>query len=239
MENIRGNVQQKIINELFKECFEDKNSNIENCIAKWFVYKFINKAKEVKCEQCIEYIITTYNKCPENLEIILFDLLMAEYVWHMGESMFYCNRNPLTVVKTFGSTIFGDKSLMDNYLRYSAKYFVDVYRKLNSYSFRILRETSKKVMMSPDRVELLLSKYVLKSHVQFENMIAPAGHPFEGMKQTDILETYTQEELQAYYQERYASMFLRGGLKGDYPDIFYRKHDILPVGVESIYNYDN
>lgn len=65
---------------------------IENGIA-YIVVKLVNLAKKHECEECIDYINNNH-QFPNELQIAIFDLLMREYVWHMGEAV-YKNKNDI------------------------------------------------------------------------------------------------------------------------------------------------
>ena len=68
-------------------------SQIENRLSKYIVGKLVKLAKKRECEECIEYIKNNEQN-PNQLQIAIFDLLMREYVWHMGEAV-YKNKNDL------------------------------------------------------------------------------------------------------------------------------------------------
>lgn len=70
------------VKELAEELLPLFTDSYERSVARSIVYYFVDKAKERKIEQCIKYIRNN----PAQLEIALFDLIMQEYVWYMGEA---------------------------------------------------------------------------------------------------------------------------------------------------------
>ena len=117
-------------------------SQIENRLSKYIVGKLVKLAKKRECEECIEYIKNNEQN-PNQLQIAIFDLLMREYVWHMGEAV-YKNKNDLKQsFRWFGAALpvlFGsvNEKRLDNYIKEMGKFFINVYKELNNFSYIIL-----------------------------------------------------------------------------------------------------
>lgn len=215
-------------------------SQIENRIAKYIVGNLVKLAKKRECEECIEYI----KQYPNQLQIAIFDLLMREYVWHMGEAV-YKNKNDIKQsFRWFGTALpllFGkvNENGLDRYIKEMGKFFINVYKELNKFSFVILTN-----LLDPNNVineieyEQLCSLFIKSNHVQIENIKAPLGHVYEGEKLIDIILGKSREETGSYYNSHYKGYnFLSRGFKGDYPNYFYNTIPDEIIGEEDIYLY--
>ena len=83
----------------------------------------------------------------------------------------------------------------------------------------------------------MAKRYILFSHVDYENLIAPKGHKYEGKRLIDIILKEDKVDCDNYYKERYKgfSMLERSIYTADYSKLFYEKRDVLPIGDNSIY----
>jgi len=215
-------------------------SPIENGLAKFIVGKIVGLAKKGECIECIEFI--SENKInKKELEITLFDLLMKEYVWHMGEVCYEQSRNLMQGIRgmyaLFNAYFRNNLDSLDSWSKKYDKAFINVYKKLNNFSYVVLTNLldSYNVIKEGD-YSTLSNKYILNSHVKFENLIAPVGHVYEGQRFIDIIIDKDRSETTRYYKERYKDLiYLKGGFKGDYPNYFYNKMPDTIIGNEDIY----
>jgi len=216
-------------------------SPIENGIAKYIVGKLVDLAKKRECEECIDYIVKNQHS-PNEIQIAIFDLLLREYVWHMGEGV-YKNKNDIkqgfrwlgnVLPLLFGSV---NEKRLDNYIKEMGKFFVNVYKELNKFSYVILTN-----LLDPHKAineieyKRLCMLFLKSNHVQFENMKAPLGHVYEGKKFIDIILEKSREETSSYYRSHYKEYnYLSRGFKGDYPDYFYNNIPDIIIDNEEIY----
>lgn len=216
-------------------------SPIENGIAKYIVGKLVSLAKKRECEECIDYINNNHQS-PNELQIAIFDLLMREYVWHMGEAV-YKNKNDIKQgFRWFGNVLpllFGsvNEKRLNNYIKEMGKFFINVYKELNKFSYVILTN-----LLDPHKVineieyDKLCMLFIKCNHVQFENMKAPLGHMYEGEKFIDIILEKDREETSSYYKSHYKGYdFLSRGFKGDYPNYFFNNTPDMIIDNEEIY----
>jgi len=216
-------------------------SPIENGIAKYIVGKLVHLAKKRECEECIDYI-NNNQQSPNEMQIAIFDLLMREYVWHMGESV-YKNKNDIKQgFRWFGNVLpllFGsvNEKRLDNYIKEMGKFFVNVYKELNKFSYVIITNLfDPRGVINEIEYEKLCKLFVKSNHVQFENMKAPLGHMYEGEKFIDIILDKSREETTSYYSSHYKGYdFLSKGFKGDYPNYFFNITPDMIIGNEDIY----
>lgn len=218
-------------------------SQIENRLSKYIVGKLVKLAKKRECEECIEYIKNNEQN-PNQLQIAIFDLLMREYVWHMGEAV-YKNKNDLKQsFRWFGAALpvlFGsvNEKRLDNYIKEMGKFFINVYKELNNFSYIILTNLLEPYyIINEIEYQKLCTLFIKGNHVQFENMKAPLGHKYEGEKLIDIILGKSREETAAYYSSHYNGYnSLSSGFKGDYPNYFFNTIPDEIIGEEDIYLY--
>lgn len=215
-------------------------SPIENGIAKFIVGKLVDLAKKRECEECIDYIVKNQHS-PNEIQIAIFDLLMREYVWHMGEGV-YKNKNDIRQgFRWLGllPSLFGNinEKKLNKYVKEMGKFFVNVYKELNKFSYVILTNLLDPYNIISETEYKNLSKLFLKTnHVQFENLIAPVGHTYEGKKFIDIILEKSREETSSYYNTHYNGYrFLSKGFNGDYPDYFFNNIPDMIIDNEEIY----
>lgn len=213
-------------------------SQIENRISKYIVGNLVNLAKKRECEECIEYI----RQYPNQLQIAIFDLLMREYVWHMGEAVYKNKNDAKQSFRWFGIVLpllFGsvNEKRLDNYMKEMSKLFINVYKELNKFSYVILTNLLEPYhIIDKKEYEKLCTRFIKSSHVQFENMKAPSKHMYKGEKFIDIILEKSREETIEYYKSHYKGYdFLSKGFKGDYPNYFYNTIPDGIIGSEDIY----
>lgn len=117
------------------------------------------------------------------------------------------------------------------------KFFVNVYKELNKFSYVILTN-----LLDPHKAineieyENLCTLFIKNNHVQFENLIAPLGHIYEGEKFIDIILDKSKDEINSYYNSHYKGYdLISSGFKGDYPNYFFNVTPDMIIGNEDIY----
>lgn len=213
----------------------------ENRLAQYIVGKLVKLAKKRECEECIDYIINNQQN-PNQLQIAIFDLLMREYVWHMGEAV-YKNKNDIKQsYRWFGAALpllFGSVNAkrVDNFIKGMGKFFINVYKELNNFSYVILTNLLEPYnVINEIEYEELCTLFIKSSHVQIENMKAPLGHKYEGEKLIDIILEKSREETAEYYSSHYKGYnFLSRWFTGAYPNYFYNTVPDEIIGKEDIY----
>lgn len=215
-------------------------SQIENRISKYIVGKLVKLAKKREKEECIDYI----RQHPNQLQIAIFDLLMREYVWHMGEAVYKNKNDTKQSFRWFGAALpllFGhvNEKRLDNYMKEMGKFFINFYKELNNFSYVILTNVLDPYNIIDEKeYEKLCTLFIRRSHVQFEDMKAPLGHMYEGEKFIDIILKKSREETTVYYRSHYKGYdFLSKGFEGDYPNYFYNTIPDKIIGDEDIYLY--
>jgi len=187
---------------------------IETKFANFLVGKLVKLAKKQECEECIDYIIKNQHN-PNELQIAIFDFLMREYVWYMGEA-YYKNSKDLKqgfrgIRLLFDN--FNNKKRLDEYLKELNKFIcIIITNLLDPYG----------IISENDYGELSIL-FLKDNHVRFKNLKAPVGHVYEGERFINIVSKKDRKETTAYYKSHYKGYsFLSKGFQGDYPDCFYR-----------------
>ena len=119
------------------------------------------------------------------------------------------------------------------------KFFINVYKELNNFSYIILTNLLEPYnIINEIEYQKLCTLFIKGNHVQLENMKAPLGHKYEGEKLIDIILGKSREETAAYYSSHYNGYnFLSSGFKGDYPNYFFNTIPDEIIGEEDIYLY--
>lgn len=211
-------------------------SPIENYVAGYIVNKLVALAKKRECEECIKYIVDNKSN-PKLIEIALFDLLMKEYVWHMGEICYKQNKNLFQGIRGMYALFFGSENSLRKWTMIYSRAFVNVYKRLNKFSYVILTNLLDPLsIISEVEYKQLSNKYIVNSHVKFEELLAPIGHSFETERFIDIITNKDRRAISEYYKHNYSNYtFLEGGFKGDYPKYFFEKLPEMIFGNDDIY----
>lgn len=229
------------VKELAEELLPLFTDSYERSVARSIVYYFVDKAKERKIEQCIKYIRNN----PAQLEIALFDLIMQEYVWYMGEANYRVGYSTV-FFKAVWKSLTKDgtfKKVGIHFRKESAYLYVGIVEKLRSMSYIVLANLLKadEPVINVEQYECLKNKYItLKTHVDYENLVVPIGYWFKEKTMLDVIFANERNFLMEYYKRKYKNeySFLANGFKGDYPDNFYRKPSLVPFGDRGIYAGD-
>lgn len=229
------------VKELAEELVPLFTKSYERSVARSIVYYFVKKAKEKKMEQCIKYIRNN----PVQLEIALFDLIMQEYVWYMGEANYRVGYSTVFFRAAWKSfTKDGTfKTFGIHFREESAYLYVRIVEKLRSMSYLVLANLLKAddPVINIEQYERLKNKYItLKTHVDYENIVVPIGHWFKEKNMLNIISANDRDTIIDYYKQKYTNEYLSlsNGFKGDYPDYFYRKPSLVPFQDRSIYGYE-
>lgn len=166
------------------------------------------------------------------IEIAIFDFLMYQYAWHMGQMNFKYNYKSGTYMRTFMLSFFNkitsDKSFPEALEMQIKRLYCIVPQKLATYAYYLPLLLRTRNIISEKECDVLIDKYCLKTHVRYEQLQSPKGHTFEG-KLIQILVKHVGE-LQSYYKKNYDHSF-----EADYVKIFYGRFDVLPIGDDSAY----
>lgn len=208
---------------------------IERLIANTIVNKLINFGKKIECEECLDFIIKNHATFHNVVHVALFDLLMREYVWHMGEAAYKQRGNVRPLLRGIYVGLMTSRSGFKEFERQYNKGFVNVANKISQLSYIILSHLLEDhKIISEETFSECINKYCHSSHVDFENMPAPKGHKYEGELFIDIIMKKSNEEISRYYEELYAGFSrLSKGFTGDYPSNFFSRS--IPIGDNSIY----
>lgn len=214
---------------------------IEKSISKAIVDKFVSLAKKRECEECIQYILE-HKSNPNYIKIALFDLLMKEYVWHMGEVCYNQKQNIVHAVRWLYAVFRLCRGHDDGFNICQNKYceaFKKVYKELNNFSYIILTNLLEPYkLISDTEYEGMSGIYILDTHVNFEELRAPKGHHFEGERFIDIILKKDRKTTSDYYNKEYKDYTsLSRGFKGDYPNIFYNNLPDSVIGNKDIYKF--
>ena len=202
------------------------SSGIENKIAEIIVNYGVKQSEKNLCNDCINYVLEKNDK--KELEIVLFDILLKEYLFYMGET---CYKKSRDLAQSFIGLagIFSEKKEKDFKERY-AKAFKYVPLRLNKFPYVILVNLlySHEFISIADYTRLII-KYMGNTHVHFENILCPTEHPFKGERLLDIILGKDRAEINNYYKEHYADWdLMRRGIKTDYAKVFFReKHRLV------------
>lgn len=210
-------------------------------IARKIVYYFVDLAKKKKIEQTIRYV----RDRPNEVETILFDLIMEQYVWFMGEANYNVSHS-LTFFKAAWKTLVLDKTLShkvmsDNFKTYSSHFYTKIVIKLNQLTYIVLSNLLQENLINENQYFKYIERYSIKtSHIYYEQLKAPSAHStFANKILINIILYNNRDSIISYYKSKYAQYnMLRGGFSGDYPNYFYSKLSITPIGDNYIYFND-
>lgn len=198
------------------------DGGIWNGLSVFVMEGMISFAKKNRLIEQIQFIIKNAQNYTE-IDAAIFDYIMREYAWHMGET-YYKMVKPFGFLKNIWRIIKGG-DIDQPYCK--------VPQILASYAYVIITnvyDLSKKI--TKEEYIRLIKKYCLRTHVLYERIQSPTLYPYKGFLLEILIKNVAT--LEDYYKKKYKDTHL-DSFEADYVKIFYARIKIIPVGDDSAY----
>lgn len=131
--------------------------------------------------------------------------------------------------------ISGKRSFYDAIDYREAEYYAKIVPSLQKVVLRIFDALDNFNLIDENELKILTNKFILDTHVKYEQIRAPKGHIFGDSSLLTIVQKNKPEELTKYFKEQYTNhTLLQASFKGDYCNCFYKSASI-PINDNSIY----
>ena len=186
------------------------------------------------CMDCIENLSAS-NISVNDVETELFDVVLVEYIWFMGEAFYKWNKGTFPFMKTMIDVFVKKEDPDDSFKKRAYIFFKEVTPNINCVIDTIINGLNEKGIISLDQRKQLENKYIKKRKSEIEGIPAPHNHFFHGKTLIKIIMQVEQDEINNYLVEKYSdkqNLFLSNGISTDYGGYFYRYVDksFFPIG---------
>lgn len=225
------------------DCLQDNGNNVTSgivlaSVTNSTVNQLINLTKKHVLLEGIQYISDNC-KSIEEIDCALFDIVLKEYVWHMGytylDEAIYHRRPLYYTLKALWQSITTEQKFLNVWGVESNKPYCKIPIILSTFIYTILTNLYKEEQkISKEEYEKLLKRYNKRTHVEYENIVAPLLHPYASVKLIEMSEK--RQELENYYTQKYSNFpLLKFNTRSDAIRQFYETRDIMPIGDDSAY----
>lgn len=206
------------------------DKNISKAAFNYLHNTFINRQAREICR----YVNNHKENLHQNINIAIFDRLIYSYVWEFGKLEYEKRSNCNIMIKICWDKICGKHSFYDAMIYREAEHYAKIVPALQKVVLIILGALDNFHLIDENELKILSNKFILDTHVKYEQILAPKGHIFFGSDLFTIIKK-KPKELTRYFKEQYVDhVLLQASFKGDYCDCFYKSTSI-PSNDTSIY----
>lgn len=219
------------------DIFDIVNSTkcLDKSIGKAIFNGIHNTIRFAQAREIGRYSIAHKDNLYRYINIAIFDRLVYRYVWEFGKLEYEKGSQCNVIIKMCWDKISGKRSFYDAIDYREAEYYAKIVPALQKVVLRIFGALDNFHLIDENELKILSNKFILDTHVKYEQIRAPKGHIFCGSSLLTIIQKKESRELTRYFKEQYVDhVLLQASFKGDYCDCFYKSTSI-PSNDTSIY----
>lgn len=114
----------------------------------------------------------------QNINIAIFDRLIYSYVWEFGKLEYEKRSNCNIMIKICWDKICGKHSFYDAMIYREAEHYAKIVPALQKVVLIILGALDNFHLIDENELKILSNKFILDTHVKYEQILAPKGHIF-------------------------------------------------------------